>query len=84
MGTILVYPSSTAEAAEVKAYLSARHIRIEELEPDETDAEILESLRESEQEVKAMMRGDIPKGKDLREILKEMKAERQNGQLATA
>lgn len=83
MGTIVVYPSSAAEAAEIRAYLAAKHIRIEELEADETDAEILDGLRESVQEVKAMIRGEL-QGQDFWEMLKDLKAEQSPRQLATA
>lgn len=93
MGTIVVYPKSAAEAAEIRAFLLARHIRLEELEPEdfaeqmypcETDDEIRQSLREAVAEYHAMQRGDIPRGKDLREILKEMQAEQLAEKLAVA
>jgi predicted metalloprotease len=74
MGTILVYPKTAAEAAEIRAFLMARHIRLEELEPAETKEEALAGLREAVQEVKAMMRGEI-KGQDFWEMLAELKAE---------
>lgn len=81
MGTLLVYPKTAAEAAEIRAFLEARHIRLEELEPPETKAEALAGLRASVAEVKAMIRGELPKGKDLRAILNEMQAEQASNQL---
>jgi hypothetical protein len=73
MGTIIVYPSSAAEAAEVRAYLASKHIRIEEAE---TDEEILEGLRESVQELNAVLRGQSRNKQSWEEMLNEVENER--------
>ena len=62
-----------------KGYSAPLPAAVESDEEDdrcETDEEILQGFREAVEEYHAMQRGEIPKGQDLRDILKEMKAER--------
>lgn len=74
MGTITVYPASAAEAAEIKAYLASKHIRIEE-EDLETDEEILDGLRESVQELNAILRGELRNEQSWEDMLNEVENE---------
>lgn len=74
MGTITVYPASAAEAAEIKAYLASKHIRIEE-EEFETDEEILAGLRESVQELNAILRGELRNEQSWKDMLNEVENE---------
>lgn len=75
MGTITVYPSSAAEAALVKAFLAAKHIRSVE-EDIETDAEILDGLRASVQELNAILRGEKHNEQSWEDMLSEVENER--------
>jgi hypothetical protein len=74
MGTITVYPASAAEAAEIKAYVASKHIRIEE-EDLETDEEILDGLRESVQELNAILRGEGRNEQSWQDMLNEVENE---------
>jgi hypothetical protein len=74
MGTITVYPANAAEAAEIKAYLASKHIRIEE-EDLETDEEILDGLRESVQELNAILRGELRNEQSWEDMLNEVENE---------
>jgi hypothetical protein len=73
MGTITVYPSSAAEAAEIKAYLASKQVRIEE---HETDKEILDGLHESVQELNAILRGQSRNEQSWEDMLNEVENER--------
>ena len=75
MGTIMVYPSSVAEAELVKAFLAAKHIRSEE-DDTETDAEILDGLRVSVDELNAILRGEKRNEQTWAEMLNEVENER--------
>jgi hypothetical protein len=75
MGTITIYPASAAEAAEIKAYLASRHIRIEE-DDSETDAQILDGLHESVQELNAILRGQSHNEQSWEAMLTEVENER--------
>lgn len=77
MGTITVYPSSTAEADLIKAFLAAKQIRsVEDDTETDTDTEILDGLRVSVDELNAILRGEKRNEQTWEDMLNEVENER--------